>query len=78
MQIGIEYNIKYFKHEISHLHVMWLSEHFIQWNSFSIAEAPDDGRLRPKHVTRRRSGGNSCIADRSILCMKGILMQQDA
>jgi hypothetical protein len=64
MQIGIECNIKHFKHEILHLHVTWISEHFIQWNSFGIVEAPDDGCLRPKHVAKRRSkSGNSCIVD---------------
>jgi hypothetical protein len=33
----------------------------VQWNSFGIAETPDDGRLGPKHVVRRRSDRNSCI-----------------
>jgi hypothetical protein len=67
MQIDIEYNIKYFKDEISYLHVIWISEHvidFIQWKCFDTVEAPDDGPLRPKHVVRRRSKrGNSCSVD---------------
>jgi hypothetical protein len=32
-------------HEISHLHVMWISEHSIQWNSSGITETPDDSRF---------------------------------
>jgi hypothetical protein len=43
---------------------MWIKEHFIQWNSFSIAEAADDGCLWPKHVERKRNkSGNSYIVD---------------
>jgi hypothetical protein len=66
MQIGIECNIKYFKHEASHLNVAQINEHFIhviQWNSFGVVETLDDGRLRPKHVVRRGTSGNSCIVD---------------
>jgi hypothetical protein len=47
-------------------------------NSFGIAEMPDDGRLGPKHVVKGRSDRNSCIIDGITLCMKDILMQQDA
>jgi hypothetical protein len=59
-------------------YVMWKSGHSIQWNSFGIAETPDDGRLRPKHVVKGRSDRKSCIIDGIILCIKDILMQQDA
>jgi hypothetical protein len=41
-----------------------------QWNSFSIAETPDDGRLGPKHVAKGRGERNSCVIDGIILCMK--------
>jgi hypothetical protein len=47
----------------------------MQWNSFGIDETPDDGRLRPKRVAKRRSDRNSYIVDRIVLCiMKDILM----
>jgi hypothetical protein len=42
----------------------------VQWNSFGIADTPDEGRLRPKHVVKRRSDRNSCTVDGNILCMK--------
>jgi hypothetical protein len=32
----------------------------MQWNSFGIAETPDDGRLRSKHVVKESSDRNSC------------------
>jgi hypothetical protein len=64
--------------EISQLHVMWVSGHFIQWNSFGIAETPEDGHLRPKHVMKGRSDSNNCIVDGIILYMKDILMEEDA
>jgi hypothetical protein len=57
-------------HEISHLHVMWISGHSIQWNSFGLTETPDDDHLRPKHVVHGRSDVNSCIVDRIILCVR--------
>jgi hypothetical protein len=50
----------------------------MQWNSFGIPETPEDGRLHLKHVMKGGSGTNSSIVDGIILCMKGILMQQDA
>jgi hypothetical protein len=43
-----------------------------------MAETPEDGRLQPKHVVKGKSDSNSCIVDGIILCMKDILMQQDA
>jgi hypothetical protein len=49
--------------EILQLYVMWKSGHSVQWNSFGIAETPDDGRLGPKHIVKRRSDRNSCIID---------------
>jgi hypothetical protein len=55
------------------------SGHFIQWNSFGIAETPEDGRLRPKHVVKRRGDRNSRVVDGIILCIiNDILMQHDA
>jgi hypothetical protein len=45
------------------------------WNSFSIAETPNDGRLGPKHVVKGRSDRNSCIFDGIVLCIEDILMQ---
>jgi hypothetical protein len=41
-------------------------------------ETPDDGRLRSKHVVKRRNDRDSCISDGITLCIKDILMQQDA
>jgi hypothetical protein len=60
------------------LHNFLQSGHSIQWNSFGIAETPDDGCLRPKHVVKRKSDRNSCIIEGIILCIKDILMQRDA
>jgi hypothetical protein len=57
---------------------MWKSEHSIQWNSFSIAETPEDDRLEPKHVVNGGSDRTSCIIDGMMLCIKDILMQQNA
>jgi hypothetical protein len=38
----------------------------------SVGKTPDDGRLRPKNVVRRRNkSGNSCIED-NLLCVKDI------
>jgi hypothetical protein len=34
---------KILNHEISQLYVMWKSGHFVVWNSFGIAETPDEG-----------------------------------
>jgi hypothetical protein len=56
-------------HEISHLHVMWINGHSIQWNIFGITETPGGGRLRPKHVVKGRSDGSSCIVDGMISCI---------
>jgi hypothetical protein len=56
-------------HEISHLLLLRISEHSIQWNSFGITETSDDGRLRPKYVVKRRSVENSCIVDWIIIIM---------
>jgi hypothetical protein len=50
----------------------------MRWNSFGIAETPDDSHLRPKHVVKGRSDINSYIIEGIILCIKDILMQQDA
>jgi hypothetical protein len=30
--------------------------HVIQWDCFGVVKTPDDGRLRPKHIVRSRSG----------------------
>jgi hypothetical protein len=35
-----------------------------------MAETPEDGRLRPKHVVRGRGDMNSCIVNGIILCIK--------
>jgi hypothetical protein len=48
-------------HEISQLYVMRKSGHSIQWNSFGIAETPDDDRLGPNLVMKGRSDRNSRI-----------------
>jgi hypothetical protein len=41
----------------------------VQWNSFGIAETPDDGILGPKYDVKGRSDRNSCITDLIILCI---------
>jgi hypothetical protein len=38
--------------------VIWVVGHSIQCNNFSDLETPDDGRVRPKHVVRRKGGNN--------------------
>jgi hypothetical protein len=50
--------------------VIYKSEHSLQWNSFGIAETPDDGLLRPKHVVKGRSDRNRRIIDGTILCKR--------
>jgi hypothetical protein len=51
------------------------SGHSIEWNSFDIAETPDDGRLGPKYIVKGRSGRNICIIDgiMSILFIKELM-----
>jgi hypothetical protein len=41
--------IKQIKHEASLLYMVWISEYFIQCDSFSVVKTPNDGRLGPKH-----------------------------
>jgi hypothetical protein len=65
-------------YEISELHVMRISGHFIQRNSSGIVETREDGCLRSIHVAKGKSDSNSRTVDGIILCMKNILMLQDA
>jgi hypothetical protein len=60
---------KILNHEISQLYVMWKGGHSVQWNSFGIADTPDDGHLGPKPVVKGRSDGNICTVDGIILCI---------
>jgi hypothetical protein len=57
-------------HVISQLYVMWKSGYSTQWNSFGIAETPDDGRLGPKLFVKGRRDRNSRIFDGIILCIR--------
>jgi hypothetical protein len=41
-------------YERSHSHVIWEVGHTIQCSNFSELETPDDGRVRPQHVVRRK------------------------
>jgi hypothetical protein len=72
----IDYNVQYFT--LSQLLYDVKSGHSVEWNSSGLAETPDDGRLGPKHVVKGSSDRHSCSIAGIILCIKDILMQQDA
>jgi hypothetical protein len=59
-------------HEISHLYT-WKVD--IQWNSFGLNKKPDNGHLRPKHVVKWKSDGNSYIVEGIILCVRVIFIR---